>query len=92
MSIGVLDSERVGTESVRGRVVEIEFDHYHENVMSFTLESGSRRYEIRAPFRIKYGFDLRHLVDHQVSREPIVVIADRTEEGLTALSIQDAQF
>jgi hypothetical protein len=55
-------------------------------ITAFTV----RGYEIRIEPRRDYGFDLEHLVEHQVQRLPVRVTLDERDDGLYAVEILDA--
>jgi hypothetical protein len=60
-------------------------------VSEFTLDSIDGIYEIRIADDVDYGFDLRHLYEHEQTREPVRCELEQRADGETyALQIDDA--
>jgi hypothetical protein len=72
-------------ERVTGLISEIERGD-DGGITSFTV----RGYEIRIDPQRNYGFDLEHLVEHRVQRDPVRVRLDQREGALYAVEILDA--
>jgi hypothetical protein len=78
-------SSEPAPERVTGLIEEIERGRAGE-ITDFTV----RGYEIRIDPRRDYGFDLEHLVEHRVQRDPVRVTLDQRDGGLYAVEILDA--
>ena len=72
-------------ERVTGLIQEVERGGSGE-ISAFTV----RGYEIRIEPGRDYGFDLEHLVEHQVQRLPVRITLDERDDGLYAVEILDA--
>ena len=60
-------------------------------VTEFTLESLDGVYEVRIADDVDYGFDLRHLHEHERKREPVRCDLEQRDDGrIYALRIDDA--
>lgn len=59
-------------------------------VREFTLDSLEGIYEIRVAPDVEYGFDLRHLYEHERTRDPVRCDLEQRGEAIYALSIEDA--
>jgi len=60
-------------------------------VSAFTLEGLSGTYDVRIASDVEYGFDLRHLHEHERKREPVRCRLEQRDDGrVYALRIDDA--
>lgn len=75
---------------VTGLVLSVE--QKGDTVSSFVLrdEKTGKRYEILIDPKIKYGFDLHHLVDHQEGKLPVSVKIEKRGDEFYAKFIVDA--
>lgn len=72
-----------------GLVTEVREDD--GEVSSFTLESLSGTFEVRIAEDVDYGFDLRHLHEHERDRQPVRCRLEQRDDGnVYALRIDDA--
>ena len=72
-----------------GLITEVREDG--GKVTSFKLESLSGTYEVRIAEDVDYGFDLRHLHEHERDREPVRCRLEQRDDGnVYALRIDDA--
>lgn len=75
-------SELVGT------IVDV--DDPGGEITAFTLQSEGESYEISIADDVDYGFDLRHLKEHQATRDPVRCALETRGDRAYALSIEDA--
>ena len=59
------------------------------DVPSFTLQVGTREYTILIDPELDYGFDLRHLRDHERRRLPVLCILEQRGDETYAIRIDD---
>jgi hypothetical protein len=59
-------------------------------VESFELKSGDETLEILIDPDLEYGFDLGHLHEHLASSDPVIVDLEERDDGVYALTIEDA--
>ena len=56
----------------------------------FSLRSNGRSYDVHMTREIDYGFDLRHLLTHRDSGQPVRCRIERRGDMLVALDVLDA--
>ena len=75
---------------VTGVIIEIERGDGGE-IAAFTVrENQGSSYGIRIDHARDYGFDLKHLVEHQTTGDPVVVTTEDRDGSAYATSIVDA--
>lgn len=59
-------------------------------VIGFTVDADGQRYRIRIDRERDYGFDLEHLEEHRAQDLPVRVTLEQRDDGLFAVTIEDA--
>ena len=88
-SLAASCSDGEETSEVSGVVVEVESSGLTE-VESFMLRSEDRTYEFLVTDETDLAFPPAHLNEHRVSGEPVAVVFEQKDDGLYALSVDDA--
>lgn len=70
--------------------VIVDVDGEGSNIRAFTLDAGGELYEVRIAADVEYGFDLRHLREHERLADPVRVLLEERDGSLYARRIDDA--
>jgi hypothetical protein len=84
------DDEDATPTRLTGPVVAVDSQGLND-VTSFEVQSGGRRYTIYIDPDVDYSFPLGHLGEHRATGEPVTVEFEERNEKLYAQSIEDAE-
>ncbi|MGH2729246.1 MAG: hypothetical protein ACRDJI_01410 [Actinomycetota bacterium] len=84
------DDEDAARTSLTGPVVAVDSKGL-DDVTSFEIQSGGKRYTIYIDPDVDYNFPLGHLGEHRATGEPVTVELEERDGKIYAQSIEDAE-
>ena len=90
LALSACDDEDAASTRLTGPVVAVDSQGLND-VTSFEIQSGGRRYTIYVDPDVAYGFPLGHLGEHRATGEPVTVELEERGQKLYAQSIEDAE-
>ena len=89
LSLAGACSDDESVSEISGVVVEVRATGLTE-IDSFTIRAEDRTYEFLVTAETELAFPPAHLNEHRVSGEPVQVTFEREDDGLYALTVDDA--